>query len=77
MKIQVQISWVGQSNNTLADENIESILDADEVVTLQCIAMVDVDEVVAASVVDDVEVDITNISDIVEVDADQAWSKSF
>ena len=47
------------TDDTLADENIESILDADEVVTL-----VDVDEVVAASVVDDVE-----------VDADEVWSK--
>ena len=52
------------TDDTLAGENIEPILDADEVVTLQCIAMVDVDEVVAASVVDDVE-----------VNADEVWSK--
>ena len=49
------------TDDTLPDEDIESILDADEVVTLQCIAMVDVDEVVAASVVDDVEVDADEV----------------
>ena len=52
------------TDDTLAGEDIESILNADDVVTLQCIAMVDVDEVVAASVVDDVE-----------ADADEVWSK--
>ena len=53
------------TDDTLADEDIESILDADDVVTLQCIALlVDVDEVVAASEVGDVE-----------VDADEAWSE--
>ena len=51
------------TDDTLADEDIESILDADDVETLQCIALlVDVDEVVAASEVGDVE-----------VDADQVW----
>ena len=54
------------TDDTLADEDIESILDADDVVTLQCIALlVDVYEVVAASEVGDVE-----------VDADQVWSES-
>ena len=51
------------TDDTLADEDVKSILDADDVVTLQCIALlVDVDEVVAASEVGDVE-----------VDADQVW----
>ena len=46
------------TDDTLADEDVKSILDADDVVTLQCIALlVDVDEVVAASEVGDVEVD--------------------
>ena len=51
------------TDDTLADEDVKSILDADDVVTLQCIALlVDVNEVVAASEVGDVE-----------VDADQVW----
>ena len=53
------------TDDTLADEDIESILDADDVVRLYCIAMVDVDEVVAASEVGDVE-----------VDTDLVWSES-
>ena len=53
------------TDDTLAGEDIESILNADDVVTLQCIAMVDVDEVVVfASEVGDVD-----------VDADESWSE--
>ena len=53
------------TDDTLADEDIKSILDADDVVTLQCIARVDVDEVVVfASEVGDVD-----------VDADESWSE--
>ena len=52
------------TDDTLLDEDINSILDAGDVVTLQCIALVYVDEVVAASEVSDVE-----------VDAGEAWSR--
>ena len=53
------------TDDTLADEDVKSILDADDVVTLQCIARVDVDEVVVfASEVGDVD-----------VDADESWSE--
>ena len=53
------------TDDTLAGEDIESILNTDDVVTLQCIGMVDVDEdVVFASEVGDVD-----------VDADESWSK--
>ena len=53
------------TEDTLVHEDVKSILDADDVVTLQCIARVDVDEVVVfASEVGDVD-----------VDADESWSE--